>query len=123
MCLPLMLIAIERARSRPLLPCLIGASAAYAMSVLAGLGQGFVYSGVIALLYAAFLCLAPVDNGDRAARGWRRLADRRNWRPLIVGAGGMALAAGVAAFQIFETMSAQRLSVRRELSYDVFSGG
>ncbi|HKQ77429.1 MAG TPA: YfhO family protein [Blastocatellia bacterium] len=123
MWLPLLLIAIEGSRSRPLLPCLIGAAAAYAMSVLAGLGQGFVYAGVIALLYAAFLCVAPVDNDDRAARGWRRLAEWRNWKPMIVCAGGMALAAGVAAFQIFETMSAQRLSVRRELSYAVFSGG
>jgi len=116
-------MAIERSRSRPLAPCLIGASAAYAMSVLAGEGQAFVYSGVIALLYAAFLSLAPVDNDDRAARGWRRLVDRRNWKPLVVCAGGMALAAGVAAFQIFETMSAQRLSIRRELSYATFSGG
>src|SRR5262245_6301427 len=121
--LPLMLMAIERSRSRPLAPCLIGASTAYAMSVLAGLGQGFVYSGVIALLYATFLSLAPVDNDDRSSLGWRRLVDWRNWKPLIVCAGGMALAAGVAAFQIFETMSAQRLSVRRELSYATFSGG
>ncbi len=93
------------------------------MSVLAGLGQGFVYSGAIALLYAAFLSVAPVDNDDLAVRGWRRLADRRNWKPLIVCAGGMALASGVAAFQIFETLVAQRLSIRRELSFDIFSGG
>src|SRR5215470_12527783 len=123
MWLPLSLVAIERARSRPLPPCLIGASAAYSMSVMAGEAQAFVYSGVIALLYAAFLSVAPVDNDDRVARGWRRLVDWRNWKPLIVCAGGMALAAGVAAFQIFETMSAQRVSIRRELSYEVFSGG
>src|SRR5262249_58706538 len=59
--LPLMLMAIERSRSRPLAPCLIGASTAYAMSALAGLGQGFVYSRVIAFLFAPFLSLAPVD--------------------------------------------------------------
>src|SRR5262249_18356359 len=34
---PLLLIAVERARTRPLIPCLIGAAAAYAMSVLTGL--------------------------------------------------------------------------------------
>ncbi len=123
MWLPLMLIAIERARSRPFLPCLIGASAAYAMSVLTGLGQGFVYAGVIALLYATFLSVAPIEDNGKAARGWRRLADWRSWKPLMVCVGGMALAAGVAAFQIFETMQAQRLSIRREISYEIFSGG
>jgi hypothetical protein len=122
MWLPLMLIAIERARSRPFLPCLIGASAAYAMSVLTGLGQGFVYAGVIALLYATFLSVAPLEDSE-AGRGWKRLADWRSWKPLMVCAGGMALAAGVAAFQIFETRQAQRLSIRHELSYEIFSGG
>jgi hypothetical protein len=122
MWLPLMLIAIERARSRPFLPCLIGASAAYAMSVLTGLGQGFVYAGVIALLYATFLSVAPLEDSE-VGRGWKRLADWRSWKPLMVCAGGMALAAGVAAFQIFETRQAQRLSIRHELSYEIFSGG
>jgi hypothetical protein len=121
--LPLMLIAIERARTRRLLPCLIGASAAYAMSVLSGLGQGFVYAGVMALLYATFLSAAPIEDNGKAARGWRRLADWRSWKPLVVCVGGMALAVGVAAFQIFETRLAQRLSIRREISYEIFSGG
>jgi len=121
--LPLMLIAIERSRTRRLLPCLIGAAAAYAMSVLTGLGQGFVYAGIIALLYAVFLSIAPIEDNGKAARGWRRLADWRSWKPLVVCAGGMGLAAGVAAFQLFETMQAQRLSIRRELSYEIFSGG
>jgi len=123
MWLPLMLIAIERARAHAFLPCLVGASATYAMASLTGLGQGFVYAGVIALMYATFLSVAPADNGNEAAPGWRRLADWRSWKPLIVCIAGMALAAGVAAFQIFETMRAQQLSIRRELSYEVFSGG
>jgi hypothetical protein len=35
----------------------------------------------------------------------------------------MALAAGVAAFQILETLRAQRRSIRSELTYEIFSGG
>src|SRR5262247_652693 len=59
MWLPLMLIAIERARTGRFLLCLIGAGAAYAMSVLTGLGQMFVCVGLIAMGYGAFLSLAP----------------------------------------------------------------
>src|SRR5215813_545412 len=59
MWLPLMLIAIERARLGRLPLCLAGAGAAYAMSVLTGLGQGFLYAGLIAIGYGAFLSLAP----------------------------------------------------------------
>src|SRR5262247_3662268 len=53
MWLPLMLIAIERARTGRFLLCLSGAGAAYAMSVLTGVGQLFVYVGVIAVGYGA----------------------------------------------------------------------
>lgn len=119
MWLPLLLLAIERARTRPLIPCLIGAAAAYAMSVLTGLGQGFLYAGIIALAYAVFLSLFPPQDAPANDHrvGWRR------WKPLIAGVGGMAAAAGLAAFQILETMHAQRLSIRRTLTYEIFSGG
>src|SRR5262249_38083110 len=43
-------------------------------------------------------------------------------RPLIVSLAGVALGAGVAAFQIFETMQAQRLSLRQQMTYEYFSG-
>ena len=120
MWLPLLLLAIERARMRPLIPCLIGAAAAYAMSVLTGLGQGFLYAGIIALAYAVFLSLflPPGDAKTDSHRiGWRR------WKPLIAGVGGMAAATGLAAFQILETMRAQSLSIRHTLTYEIFSGG
>lgn len=118
MWLPLMLIAIERARTGRFLLCLAGAGAAYAMSVLTGLGQGFVYAGLIAAGYGAFLSLfaAPLSESDQSQRLFRL-------RPLIVGVGGIAIGAGVAAFQIFETMQAQRLSHRQTLTYEIFSGG
>jgi Bacterial membrane protein YfhO len=123
MWLPLMLIAIERARTRRFIPCLLGASAAYAMSVLTGIGQGFVYAGAIALSYALFLALAakPLSAAeDKEASGWKTW---ERWRPLAVAAGAMFLAAGVAAFQILETMRAQRRSIRSILSYEIFTEG
>lgn len=123
MWLPLMLIAIERARTRPFIPCLLGATAAYAMSVLTGIGQGFVYAGAVAFCYAAFLVLAAKSLNDREkseVSGWK---DWDRWRPLAVTVGTMILSAGVAAFQILETLRAQRRSIRSILSYELFTEG
>lgn len=115
MWLPLALFAIERSRKNRLLPCLLGMTFAYAMSLLTGIGQGFVYVGVFAIVYALCSSLAAREIG--ALFTWRR------WRPLAVCLGGMALAAGIASFQILETLRAQRRSVRSSLSYETFSGG
>jgi hypothetical protein len=113
MWLPLMLIAIERSRTRPLIPCLVGAVAAYTVSVLTGYGQGFVYAGAIALAYGLFLVIAT----RRQERSWQR------WRPFLVTVVAMVLSAGIAAFQILETMRAQRRSIRSVLSYQTFTEG
>lgn len=113
MWMPLMLIAMERARSGSFVRCLIGAGAAYAIAVLTGLGQGFLYAGLIALTYGLFLSLIADDK----LWSWQR------WKPFFVGVGGVGLAAALAAFQILETMQAQRLSIRRTLTYEIFSGG
>lgn len=113
MWMPLMLIAMERARSSSFVRCLIGAGAAYAMAVLTGLGQGFLYAGLIALAYGLFLSLIADD----------KLISWKRWKPFFVGVGGVVLAACLAAFQILETMQAQRLSIRRTLTYEIFSGG
>lgn len=117
--LPLFLIAIERARRRPFAACLVGATAAYSMSVLNGVGQGFVYVGALALAYAAFVVLfCSRDADDREARrGWER------WRPFCVAVGALAFSAGLCAFQIMETMRAVRRSVRSVLTYETFSQG
>src|SRR5262245_12737225 len=124
MWLPLMLIAIERARTGRFLLCLAGAGAAYAMSVLTGLGQGFLYVGLIAVGYGAFLGLAPKTEFIAPPEsGSSRLSQLFRLKPLAVGLGGVAMGAGVAAFQIFETMQAQRLSIRSALTYEAFSGG
>ncbi|MGE0883450.1 MAG: YfhO family protein [Blastocatellales bacterium] len=109
MWLPLMLIAIERSRTGRFGLCLIGVASAYSMSVLTGIGQAFLYVGLIAIAYSIFAGFV--------------LSNGRRWKPVLACFGGMTLAAGVAAFQILETMRAQRRSIRSELSYEVFSGG
>jgi hypothetical protein len=62
----------------------------------------------------------PRSAQDNPAPPWSSFT---RWRPLAVLVVGMLLAAGVAAFQILETRQAQRLSVRRRLSYEQFSDG
>jgi hypothetical protein len=126
MWLPLVLVAVERARTRPFVKCLLGATAAYLMSVLNGDAQSFLYVGLVAVAYAAFLSLSAHDALHE--RGWRagnlrELRSWERWRPLAVACGAITLSAGVAAYQIFETMRAARRSVRGVINYDVFSEG
>ncbi|HEX8162703.1 MAG TPA: hypothetical protein VF538_12600 [Pyrinomonadaceae bacterium] len=126
MWLPLVLVAVERARDRPFVKCLLGATAAYLMSVLNGDAQSFLYVGLVAALYAAFLSVAaPGAQGGagRRARGWREMRSWPRPRPLAVACGAITLAAGAASYQIFETMRAARRSVRGVISYQVFSEG
>ncbi len=61
MWLPLILIALERARRGNFVACVLGAACAYAMAVLSGIGQGFVFAGTLALCYALFLGLVQTD--------------------------------------------------------------
>ncbi|HYG11915.1 MAG TPA: hypothetical protein VD835_18350, partial [Pyrinomonadaceae bacterium] len=126
MWLPLMLVAIDRATAartqRRFAGCLLAASAAYAMSVLTGLAQGFVFVALVASAYALFLALfdAPPrdENGaTEAARPWFGAA---RWRPVAVGVGAIALGAGLGTFQILETLRAVRRSIRRTLIYPFF---
>ncbi|MEP7271034.1 MAG: YfhO family protein [Acidobacteriota bacterium] len=109
MWLPLILIAIERGRRGRFLPWLVVGGLAYSMSVLTGIGQGFVFTGLIAGAYALFVSVA-----DFPERRWRAL------RPVGIAVGAALLATGVAAFQIFESWTAVRLSVRSELTYEIF---
>ncbi len=145
MWLPLFLITIERARTRNFITSLLFATATFTMSVLTGIGQGFVYLGMLALAYAAFIAILPKKENpeDKANesdgwRGWRPLIvltgmalvvqpkkwlEWGRWRPLVVTFGAIVLAAGVAAFQVMETLRAAKLSVRGELTYEQFSDG
>ena len=130
MWLPLMLIAIERARTGRFALCLVGMAGAFSMAVLTGIGQAFLYSGLIAIGYAVFISfvVSPTEGKLNAeisdeAFALRSKSKFQNLRPLAVCIGGMILATGVAAFQILETLRAQRRSIRNELTYETFSQG
>lgn len=124
MWLPLLLVAIERVRTKSFIFCLIGGTAAYSMSVLTGIGQGFLYAGILACAYGAFVCLlpsfrdAPPDTDLQT-----RLRRWQQWRPLAVAVGSILLATGVAAFQILETSRISRRSIRSVLDYETFAQG
>lgn len=118
---PLLLLAVERSKSKSFVRCLLMATAAFAMSVLTGIGQGFVFAGTLAIAYALFLVLfQPRADGNNQTPDWLSF-DR--WKPLAVMATAILLSVGVAAFQILETLRAQKLSVRAELGYEHFSEG
>ena len=110
--LPLFLCMLERARTEHFWRPLCGATLFYLLAVLAGSGQGFLYSGIIALGYGSWLAFEP---GSVRVR-WR-------WQPLAVAAGAIALAAGLSAWQTLETWQAQLRSQRATLTYEYFSGG
>jgi hypothetical protein len=123
MWLPLMLIAIERAEKQKFLRCLLLSTFAYTMSVLTGIGQGFVYIGVIAFFYAVFysLFLPSLKVTENDFSNYRKILYRL--QPVGIVVSSALLAAGVAAFQILETSHAARYSVRRTLSYENFTNG
>lgn len=114
--LPLFLLAIERAKTRPFVPCLLLATFAYTMSVLSGFGQIFIFVGLLTVAYSIFISVTT------------RIADGKNltyarWKPIMVACGAGLLTMGVAAWQIMETAAAVRQSVRSSLTYQVFTQG
>jgi hypothetical protein len=118
--LPLVLIGIARAQRESFLSSLLLSTLAYTLSILGGSGQIFVYLGLLAVAYAAFLGLFPDDKRETDSMGW--FAWRR-WQPLAVILGAMILSAGLTAFQILETWASVKLSVRRAYPYTQFSEG
>lgn len=135
MWLPLLLVFVERARTRPLATCVLWGGLAYAMSVLNGYGQGFLYVAILAVAYAFFLCLAPTrtrtphehERADERARREERVRrewlSHARWRPLLAAVCAIVAGAGVAAFQVLESMQAVRLSIRSVLSFELFNSG
>jgi hypothetical protein len=118
---PLVLLAIERARTRPFSRSLFWTTVAYSMAVLTGIGQGIASLTIVILAYALFIGVAARSLPDSGAgvgeKSWTR------WRPLGVALGAVVIGAGIASFQILETMQAQRLSIRSDLPYEIFSQG
>ena len=141
--LPLVLLAVERARKGGgFSACLLGGGMAYAMSVLNGYPQGYLYAGMITAGYGLFASLFPLpsrapedgdaevsDAGDALGHdgsgagvrlaGWLSW-DR--WKPLAVAVLSLAAGACVGAFQILETMRALRRSARARFTTELFYG-
>ncbi len=107
--LPLFLLALECAREKPLASSLLWATLAYWLSVATGYGQGFLYTGIIGLAYAVVQC-------------WFAPALRRRWQPLLCAVAAIVFSAAFQAWQILETLQAQRSSIRRTMDYATFSG-
>jgi Bacterial membrane protein YfhO len=118
--LPLMLVALERARTRRFIPCLLVATIAFGLSVFSGCGQGFFLVGLVALFYATFLTLFVPTNRTKQDYS-ERTSDRI--RPLAVCLLACTLGSGVAAWQILETLRATRRSIRSTLIYPLFVSG
>lgn len=118
MWLPLMLIALERARFRFLNP-LLGASAAYSLSVLTGHAQSFLFVGALSAAYALFLTIVPLATKQESTSK----TQLSRWRPLLITGLAALFSVGVAAFQILETTRAAQRSIRSQWSYDFFSQG
>ena len=121
MWLPLVLIPILKVSNSRFIPCLLGASGAYLMSVLNGTGQGFVWVGITALAYAFYLSAVETLSVYRSSDDRRPWDLLRCWKPLAVAGGAVILAAGLASFQIFETWSAKSLSIRNALEVERFN--
>lgn len=112
--LPLVLYGVARARRAPLASSLAIAAVAYALSILAGSGQIFLYGGALALAYGVFLALFP-DNGRAPARV--------RWQPPLVAAASIVVATALTAWQMLETWTAVGESVRRAYPVERFSEG
>src|SRR5205085_9320908 len=117
---PLVLLYVERARTRSFAYCLSRAGLVYALAVLAGHGQSYVYVGALTAAYGLFLSLSSILTRNAPRRAWRSWA---HWRPAFVSLGTLVCAAGVAAFQLLEALRAARRSIRSALSYEAFGEG
>ena len=117
---PLVLLYVERARVRSFAYCLSRAGLIYALAVLAGHGQSYVYVGVLTAAYGLFVSLSAIFARSAPRGAWRSWA---HWRPTVVACGALVVAAGVAAFQLLEVLRAARRSIRSALTYEAFGEG
>ncbi|HUE84327.1 MAG TPA: YfhO family protein [Pyrinomonadaceae bacterium] len=115
---PLVLLFIDRARTRPLTYCLPRAAIAYTLAVMAGHSQSYTYVAGLALAYGTFLSLLSFKDRRGSSKGISIQC-----RPLVVALGAVLFAAGLAAFQLFESLTVARLSVRSDLTFKLFSEG
>jgi hypothetical protein len=113
MWLPLLLIALKRARRENFLLCVLGATAACTMSLLAGIAQGFLLVMLTAFAWSLFQTLPIAGDGSQELR--------QRMTPLLTLVCAAAASACLAAFQLLETMQAARHSIRDKLSYTTFT--
>ena len=114
---PLTLLFIDRARTRSFSHCLFWATITYALAVLAGHSQSYVYVGVLVVAYGLFTTFSL---GVLRAHSWTAWT---TWRPFFAACLSVLIAAGIAAFQILEVLRMARRSVRSSLTYEIFSEG
>ena len=114
---PLVLLFVDRARTRSFTHCLVWASLTYGLAVLGGHGQSYVYVGLLVVAYGLF---TSISVGRFQTRSWSAWI---TWRPLFVSFGALLFAGGIAAFQLLEVLRVARRSVRSALLYEVFSEG
>ena len=122
MWMPLMLVGIERCRRGPFTVSLLLTTCAYSLSVLNGHTQTFLFIGLLTIAYAIFVGFA-LTAPTPGEKGWSKWTNWRRLKPLAVIGLAICGAAGIAAFQIFETVRATQLSIRHELPYEVFIEG
>ncbi|HMF55322.1 MAG TPA: YfhO family protein [Pyrinomonadaceae bacterium] len=118
---PLVLLVIDRSQTESFTRSWLWATVAYSMSVFTGIGQGFLFVGLMASAYALFLVLfQPVPNGEtiQVRKGWLTLI---RWRPVLVTVAAIVTSASLNAFEILETFRAQRRSIRSSLSFEIFA--
>jgi hypothetical protein len=114
---PLVLVFVERARTRTFAYCVTWTSLSYGLAVLSGHTQAYVYVGVLLVAYGLF---TSISVGVVHKRSWTTWS---TWRPLVVSISSLIFAAGLAALQLFEVMRVAKRSIRSELRYEVFSEG
>ncbi len=112
---PLVLLFVDRARTRSFAHCLCWAGSSYALSVLAGHAQSYVYVGILTVAYGLFTSFVVRIRETHTVAAWK------TWRPFVVAISAIGLGAGVAAFQLLETLRAARQSIRSTLPYEVFA--
>lgn len=122
---PLVLLAIDRSQTQSFARSWLWTTLFYSLSVFTGIGQGFLFVGLLALAYAVFLSLVQpasrLNSGTNGHKeGWRSLS---RWRPVLVTLGAIVTSVFLAAFQILETLRAQRRSIRSDLSFSTFTEG
>ncbi|NOT63269.1 MAG: YfhO family protein, partial [Acidobacteria bacterium] len=113
MWLPLFLLMLERARGEHWLRPWAWATVIYTLCILSGLGQGFLYVGLLALGYGGWLAGLTEKIPDESRKN--------RWQPLFIAVGAIVFAAGLTAWQTLETWQAQQRSLRAALTYHEFS--